>query len=325
MASTTPSSRSAGHLNHRTRGLDAQLAQVAAARHLVLALEEITALGLTPRAVENRVATGRLHRIHRRVYSIVPPAALTVSGRYRAATLACTGRHHAAALSHRSVGAFHGLRACHRRVVEVIVPGRSTHRHDGIQVHRSINLAPEDIEIVDSIPVTTVARTLLDLAAVVPTRGIERALDQAEILRVFDLHALADQLTRNPAHPGAGRLRAVLDRYEIGSAVTDSELEEVLVGVCRAEGFPLPEFHRAIDPGDGGVLLRPDAVWWAQRVAAELDGERFHRTHRAFHDDRLRDQRLIAAGWRVIRITWSQLTQRPHEVAALLRRLLREH
>jgi hypothetical protein len=247
---------------------------------------------------------------------------LTVRGRYRAAVLACTGRRHAAALSHRSAADLLGLRACHRRTVEVIVPGRSTHRHQGIQVHRSINLAPDDITVIDGIVVTTVARTQLDLAAVVPQRGTERALGQAEILGLFDLFALNDQLHRNPKHPGAGRLRIALSREDIGTTITDSELEELFLIFCRAHGFPTPAWHGAIDPGDGSVLLRPDAVWRAQRVAAEIDGERFHRTRSAFHSDRTRDQRLVAAGWRVIRITWAQLTERPEELAAILQRLL---
>ena len=87
-------------------------------------------------------------------------------------------------------------------------------------MHRSVNLAPDDLTVTNGIRVTTVARTLLDLAAVIPARGLERALDRAEILNLFDLDALIDQLARNPKHPGAGRLRAALSRYRIGSAVT---------------------------------------------------------------------------------------------------------
>jgi hypothetical protein len=323
MATTARPPGSTGHLNDATRRLDAQLAEIAASRDFVLALQELTGLGLSGRAVQHRVDAGRLHRVHRAVYSLVPPRALTVRGRYRAAVLACTGSRHAAALSHRSAADLHGLRACHRRTVEVVVPGRSTHRHPGIQVHRSINLAPEDITVVEGIRVTSVARVQLDLAAVVPARGVERALDQAEVLGVFDLHALIDQLERNPRHPGAGRLRATLGRYNIGTEITDSELEERFLAFCRAQEFPKPEWHGPIDPGDGGVLLRPDAVWRDQKVVVEVDGERFHRTRRAFHDDRARDQRLVAAGWRVIRITWEQLTERPHELAAILRQLVR--
>ena len=175
---------------------------------------------------------------------------------------------------------------------------------------------------IDGIAVTTVARTQLDLAAVVPPRGVERALGQAEVLGQFDLDALLDQLQRNARHPGAGRLRAALGRDDIGATITDSALEERFLAFCRAHGFPAPEWHAAIDPGDGGVLLRPDAVWRDQRVALELDGERFHRTRAAFHTDRTRDQRLVAAGWRVIRATWDQLTRRPQELAAVLWRVL---
>lgn len=323
MATTAQGFGSAGHKTTKYCGFDAQLAATAHDRHAVFSLEELCGLGLAASAVRYRARVGRLHRVHQSVYGLVPLEMLTVRGRYRAAVLACTGSRHAAALSHRSAGDLGGLRACHRRTVEVIVPGRSTHRHDGIQVHRSVNLAPEDITIVDGIPVTTPARTLLDLAAVIPARGLEHALDQAEILRVFDLNELLGQLERNPMHQGAGRLRAALSRYEIGAALTDSELEEAFVAFCPAYGFPLPELHGAIDPGDGGVLLRPDAVWRGQRVAVEVDGERFHRTRRAFHEDRMRDQRLVAAGWRVIRTTWPQLSERPHELADVLRRLLR--
>jgi hypothetical protein len=291
-------------------------------RDAVFSLAELCSLGISASSVRERVAVGRLHRVHQSVYSLVPADMLTVRGRYRAAVLACTGTRHTAALSHRSAADLHGLRQCHRRTVEVIVPGRSTHRHDGIQVHRSIHLAPDDITVVEGIAVTTVARTQLDLAAVVPPRGAERALDQAEVLGLFDLDALTDQLQRNPKHPGAGRLWAVLGRYDISTEITDSELEERFLAFCRAHALPRPEWHGAIDPGDGGVLLRPDAVWRDQRLAVEVDGERFHRTRVAFHADRARDQRLVAAGWRVIRTTWPQVTTRSQELAAVLWRLL---
>ena len=320
----TPRPSSAGHQTTTWCAFDAQLAAIAPEHDAVFSLQELRALGLSASAIRTRARVGRLHRVHQAVYSLVPPALLTARGRYRAAVLACSGSRHEASLSHRSAADLGGLRECYRHTVEVIVPGRSTHRHPGIQVHRSVNLlnAGTDVTTVDGIRVTTVARTLLDLASVVPARGLERALDRAEILQVFDLNALIDQLQRNPAHPGAGRLRAALNRYRIGSAVTDSELEEAFLALCRAHALPPPEHRTAVDPGDGGVLLRPDAVWRAQCVIVEVDGERIHRTHRAFHEDRMRDQRLVAAGWRVIRTTWRQLLERPYELADVLRRLL---
>ena len=312
--------------------MDAQVAAIAAAQHGVVALEQIVALGLTARSVQRRAATGRLHRVHHAVYSLAPPALLSAKGRYLAAVLACGGgwepaarsrsRRSAAALSHRSAADLHGLRACHRRTVEVIVPGRCTRRHPGIQVHRCVTLTAKDITTVDGIPVTTVARTLLDLAAVVGRRTLERALDQAEVLRVFDLLALVDQTERNRTTLGAARLRAALDRHTAGATVTWSELEERFLGVCRAGRLPAPHLQPYVDPRDGGPPLRPDFVWWAPKVAVETDGRRTHLTATAFETDRLRDQRLLADGWRVMRVTWRQLTDDPHRITAAIARML---
>ena len=323
MAPRAAPSTTAGHLNDAERRFDAQLAAAAAACHGVFGLNELVALGITPRSVQRRVHAARLHRVHRSVYSVVPSGLLTVSGRYRAAVLACDGVR-AAALSHRSAADLHGLRACHRRTVEVLVPGRTTHRHPGIQVHRSVNLVAgdADVTLVDAVPVTTVARTLLDLAAVVPGRAVERALSQAEVLRILDVAALTAQLDRNPRHPGAGRIMATLDRHRSGSTVGESDLEVLFAGLCDTYDLPRPESNASVDPGDGGLLFRPDCVWRTQRVAVECDSARFHLTRRAFEADRHRDQRLVAAGWRVVRVTWRQLTERPAGVAETLRQVL---
>ena len=320
MTSVGASRGGAGHLTRAERTLDAQLADLAARQHLVFGLAQLVALGLGASVVRRRAASGRLHRVHRGVYSLVPPNVLSVEGRYLAAVLACGP---AAALSHRSAADLHGLRACHRRTVEVIIPGRCTHRHPGIQVHRSVHIdLGADTTVQDAIPVTTVARTHLDLAAVVAPRGVERACDQAEALRVFDLRALRDQIERNPGHPGAAVLRSILATHAAGATVTDSPLEEAMYAVIAARGVPMPEHHGPIDPGDGGVIIRPDFVWRARRLVVEVDGAGTHLTRHAFEADRRRDQRLTAAGWRVIRVTWRQLHDEPARVAALLGGLL---
>jgi hypothetical protein len=302
------------------RPLDDKLADVAAAQHGVIPLRQLNEIGLSRRAVSHRAAAGRLHRIHQGVYALVPPPLLTIRGRYLAAVFACGPD---AALSHRSAAGLHGLRRNAAGRVEVIVPGRSTRCHDSVEVHRSIRLEPAlDLTVVDAIPVTTVARTLLDLAAVVPRRALERALDQAEILRVFDLTALRDQIARNPGHPGAGRLRATLNRHEAGTTVTESEFEERFYAVLDAAGLPRPEVNASVDPGDGEPMIRPDYVWRAAKVAVETDGAKFHLTRAAFETDRHRDQRLHHAHWRPIRITWRQLRDDPAWVVALLKDLL---
>jgi hypothetical protein len=237
-----------------------------------------------------------------------------------AAVLACGP---GAVLSHRSAAALHEIRRTARSNIDVTIPRRSPRKHAGIDVHRSTTLTPEDVIHTNGIPCTTVARTMLDLAQVISRRALERALDQAEILDLLDLAALDDQIERNKARPAAKRLQAVLDEHYIGSTPTWSELEEALLAACRRAGLPTPEVNALIDPGDADpVAIRVDFVWRDQRVIVETDGHETHRTRRAFEEDRVRDQRLIVAGWTVIRITWRQLTQRPSEVTDRIARLL---
>ncbi|HEX3833833.1 MAG TPA: hypothetical protein VHW04_17770 [Solirubrobacteraceae bacterium] len=274
-------------------------------------------LGMTAAAVQK---SQWLYRRYRGVYTVVPPPMLSLNGRYLAAVIACGP---AAALSHRSAADLHGLRGTDRAHIDVIVPGRTARRHDGIDLHRSTTLRPADITTLGGIPVTTVARTALDLAAVVRRRAVERALDQAEMLEVFDLNALQDQLNRNSHHPGVPILKAVLEEHTAGTTVTWSDLEELCLKVTRAAGVEPPQLNAYVDPGDGEPPIRPDFVWRAQRVALEADGFGTHKTRHAFEDDRRRDQRLTSAGWRPVRVTQRQLKDERARIAALLIDLLR--
>ena len=286
----------------------------------VAALGQLIALGLGDSAVRKRARAGRLHRIYRAVYALTPPSLLSLKGRYRAAVLACGP---GAVLSHRSAADLHGLRKDARAAIDVMVPPTGQRRLKGIDVHRSVTLTPADITIVDGIPVTTVARTALDLAAVVRRRSVERALDQAEILEVFDLTALIDQLNRNPYHPGAPILKAILAEHTAGATVTWSHLEELCLEVTRAAGVDPPELNAYVDPGDGEPPPRCDFVWRAQRVVVEADGFGSHKSRQAFEDDRRRDQRLTRVGWRPVRVTERQLQHERARIAALIIDLLR--
>jgi predicted transcriptional regulator of viral defense system len=300
--------------------LDEALVELAIRQHGVFSLDQIAELGLSPSAARDRVASGRLHRIHHSVYSVVPLTLLGRNGRYMAAALACGPE---AVLSYRCAAALHEIRRTARTNIDVTIPGRSPRKHAGIDVHRSTTLTPEDVTAVHGVPCTTVARTMLDLAQVIKGRPLERALDQAEILQLLDLDALLGQIERNRARPAAKRLQAVLDQHYIGSTPTWSELEEALLAACRRAKLPMPEVNALIDPHDSDpTAIRVDFVWREQRVIVETDGHRTHSTRRAFEEDRLRDQRLAVAGWVVIRITWRQLTQRPSEVTDRIARLL---
>jgi hypothetical protein len=295
--------------------LQGAISALGAEQHAVFHLDQLTELGLSSSAVRKRAATSRLHRIYFKVYSLVPRELLTREGHWMAAVLACGPD---AVLSHRTAAALLGLRPTDRAKIEVSVPRRSRPRHPGIEVHRSTTLTPADVTIENGIPCTTVARTTLDLAAVMPRRVVERVLDQAEAMGVFDLNAFHDQLARNPYHPGAPLLRSVLEEHYVGSTLTASELEEAFLALTRRLGLPEPRVNQWIDLGDGGPMIRGDFVWYEQRVIVETDGAKFHGTAQARERDPLRDQRAILAGWQPVRTTWDQVTQRPQELEPTL-------
>jgi hypothetical protein len=302
-----------------TTFLDQALSDLSLAQHGVFALDQLRALGLAAPAVRSRQAAGRLHRIHHTVYSLVPKELLKREGLYMAAVLACG---EGAVLSHRSAAALLELRDWGHTKIEVTVPRRSARRHDGIKVHRSTTLIDEDVTELNNIPCTTVHRTLFDLAEVVTQRQLERSFDQAEISERLDLNAINAQLKRNPTRPGAKAVRDVLETHYIGKTPTWSENEEALLAITRELGIPDPDTNQFIVLDDGGPAIRVDFVWRDQRVIVEADSNKWHSTRQRFEQDRVRDQRLTAAGWTIIRTTWRQMKHRPHELRPLLLKLL---
>jgi predicted transcriptional regulator of viral defense system len=301
------------------RHVDQALASLAAGQWAVFSLDQICELGMSPSAVRARASTGRLHRVYRSVYAVVPADLLTRDGRFMAAVLACGPD---AALSHRSAAALLGLRASERAKFDVTLPGRARRSHAGIDIHCSTTLTAADIKRERNIPCTTVSRTLLDLADVIAPRAVERALDQAEILDALDLRKLRDQLERNAARPAARRLRTILEDVYTGRTPTWNDFEDAFFVLCRSHGIRQPDVNVFVDPGDGEPMIRVDFLWRAERVVVETDGRETHRTLQAFERDRRNDQRLSAAGWRPIRATWRQLKREPDRVAKTIVTLL---
>lgn len=299
--------------------LDAAIAAIGARQHGVFTLEQLTNLGLSTRAVQQRAQRGRLHRVHSGVYSLAPPGLLKREAHWMAAVLAAGA---GAVLSHRNAGALHGLLINNRTQVEVTAPGRGTRRRRGIDMHRATRLTPADVTVVDNIPCTTVARTLLDLADVVNRRRLERAFDQAEVEEVLDMRAIDDQLRRNPTRAAAGKVRALLEEHYIGSTPTESEIEEGFLALCRRFGLPQPEVQQWLLLPDGGPPIRADFLWREQRVVVETDGDKYHGTAQRSRRDARRDQRLTVHGFKPIRTGWRQIFRRPAELEATLRALL---
>ena len=296
--------------------LERAIARLATVQHGVVALLQLLALGLSASAVRSRVACGRLHRVHSGVFA-VGHAPLTRGGHYIAAVLAC-GED--CALCHREGAAWLGLRPSNRSSVDVMSPRRAGRERAGIDAHTSSTLLPRDIVLVDGIRCTSVARTLLDLAAILPRRAVERAFDQAEVLEVLDARAIEDVLERTNGHRGNAALRAILAEHVPGSTVTRSGLEEAFLAICRATGLPQPEVNAWIGLEPTGY--EADFLWRAHDLIVEVDGRDVHTARRAFEHDRERDRRLLLAGYRVVRFTRRQLREEPGTVDATLRALL---
>ena len=187
---------------------------------------------------------------------------------------------------------------------------RRLHARPGLHPHRAV-LPADEVTVVDGIPTTTPARTLLDLAAVVPRRTLERALDEAEILR---LPGPSELLDRYPGRRGAATLRTLILTSR-SPTPTRTELEDKFLTFLDDWGFDRPDVNTIVE----GFVV--DAAWRDARLIVELDGFDVHRTRAAFERDRERDRRLTAAGWRVIRLTWRQLSggdALAHELRALL-------
>jgi hypothetical protein len=233
-----------------------------------------------------------------------------------AAVLACGPR---AVLSHRAAAAHLGLGRDNRPRVEVTVPRRSGRSRYGIDVHVSTTLAPADVTLYDGIPCTSVPRTLVDLGDIVDRRQVERAVEQAEILRVFDLAAVERALERAGPRRGAGVLRDVIGE-EVGLGRTASELEERFLQICADAALPRPAVNECI--AVDGEELKPDFLWRQARLVVETDGRKTHGTRAAFERDRQRDQVLEVAGYTVVRFSWRQVVREPGRVARTVGALL---
>lgn len=269
-----------------------RIAAIAAQQHGVVTLRQLEATGLGRRGVSRRARKGQLHRVHRGVYA-VGHRAPSLHARWMAAVLACGD---GAVLSHSSAAALWGLLRPIDGPAHVSTPtggGRRSRR--GILVHRCASLAPPCGKRLtthrDLIPVTTVRRTLDDLAGRLPSHLVRRAKRQAE-LRGIRLDGDEDIRSR-------------------------SDLEDDFFAFCRSNRLPLPQTNVKIGRWE------VDFVWRERRLVAETDSFAYHRGSVAFEDDHARDLDLRAEGFTVLRFTGRQLDPEPDRVAADVRAALR--
>jgi very-short-patch-repair endonuclease len=297
---------SEGMLRQEGPPLDRALAELADRQWGVVSLAQLRALGIGARAAQLRAAAGRLHRVHRGVYA-VGHRMLRPEGHRLAAVLACGA---GAVLSHRSAAAHWELLATSQERIDVTAT-RGRHPVPGIRLHTSRSLDAQDTTSHEGIPITTVYRTLLDLAATARSDQLENALAQAMHLQLYDQHAIDDVIARSNGHRGT-KVLAEATRQE--PRITKSMWESRMLKLVRRAGLPEPICNKALHAPDHGEC-KPDFYWPAYDLIVETDGWEAHRTLAAFRSDRAKDAALTAAGYKVLRFTWDV------QDATILRRL----
>jgi Protein of unknown function (DUF559)/Transcriptional regulator, AbiEi antitoxin len=272
----------------------------------VVSRRQLREVGLSDTMIARWLRTGRLHRLHRRVFA-VGHTAVSLDGRLFAALL-YTGSD--AALSHTTAAWIWSLIDSEPTRVHLITPGRRSSLPD-VRIHHS-----RWVEAVEhrGFRLTPVARTLLDLASLVSGRQLQRALAEADYRRVLDPVELESVLGKGRI--GSRALRAAWDAHLPQLAKTLSVLEERFLDLCQQAGIATPEVNGQVG------RIRVDALWREHRLAVELDGAAAHASWAQIKRDRQREIALRAKGFQVVRYTWDQVSGRSDEVAADLRRLL---
>jgi hypothetical protein len=271
------------------------VAEIAARQHGVVGRQQLLALELSPHVIDRWIRSARLHLIHRGVYA-VGYARLSLRGRWMAAVLAC-GPH--ALLSHQSAGALYGL-IRYEGPPHVTAP--TARRRRGIVLHRSSQVGAT---VHYGIPVTTPARTLIDLADVLDPTALTRAVNEARLRSLVTDTALRDAIASSPGR----HTTPLVPVY----APTRSAFEDAFLAFVARYDLPRPEMNTVVHGYEA------DALWRPQRLIAELDARNHEYT---FEEDRERDAHLLVHGLSTIRITWVRLTRRPAREATRLRSLL---
>lgn len=282
---------------------------MATGQHGVVSARQLVTLGYGRNSIAHAAASGRLHRVHRGVYA-VGHRDLDWHGRCLAAVLACAP----AAASHMTAAWLWGLLRYAPGTTEVTAPTRR-HRKEAIRTHHA-ELGGRDLVTLDGIAATSLARTLLDLAAVLTATRLDRVLERSEELRHFDLGAVEELLGRVGHHPGAVPLREAIATYRDDPAVIRSKLERRFRALVRKADLPDPAMNFVV----GGFEL--DAYWPREQFAVELDVYRTHGGHAAFERDRVRQEELKLIGVEMIRLTGRRLEREPERAIERVGRLL---
>jgi very-short-patch-repair endonuclease len=278
-------------------------------QHGVVSHAQLLEAGVSRGQIERRRRSGRLIALHRGIYRVGLIAG--VRAPEMAAVLACEP---AAYISHDSALHLHGLPALGAKPnpVHVTVLGRNPRARRGILVHRVASLGDDETTVIDNIPVTTVARAILDLIPSLATSDLEHLVAEAYAGGMANRHQLARLAGRYPRRPGVPALSALL----VGPARTRSRPERMLLTLLRKAGLPEPRVNQRLHG------YEVDFLWPEHKVVVEFDGHAFHAARPKRERDSRRDQDLTLRGYVVLRVTWYQLTREPEALIARIATIL---
>jgi hypothetical protein len=289
----------------QTATAERKVARIATTQHGVVTRSQLLEARISSRVIDGLLGKGVLLQQHRGVYR-VGHRAPSVEASYIAAVLACG---EGALLCGRAAAYVLGLIKGKAPPPEVLVPRRRS--VEGIITRRTRRV--EDAMTFRGVPVTTVARTLVDLAAVLPAKALARACHEAGVRYRTTPGEVEAVLARRPNSPGIATLRRVLRGDE---RVTLSRPEERFLELLRGAGLPLPETNR---PAGG---RRVDCRWPEHRLTVELDSYRFHNSRHAWEQDRKRERQAYARGDQFRRYSWEDVFERPAQTLRELREVI---
>jgi uncharacterized protein DUF559/putative AbiEi antitoxin of type IV toxin-antitoxin system len=308
--------RQKNHASERTES-QGRIADTATAQGGVVSLDQLKDEGVSRQLAAERAEANQLHRIHRGVYA-VGHRSISRHTHLRAAVLACG---EGAVVSHLTAGAFHGLWDKWPALIDVTVPVEAGRKIDGVRCRRCRYPEREEVQVLHGVAVTTVGRTLVDLAGILGLKSLRKIVGRAAMRRKLDLQAVDLAIHNARRRRGLKSLELALVPYRTkDGTVPDvrSDFETLVLPELVEMGLPRPGCNAWVHVEGERFLV--DFLWDRERVVAETDGRETHETPTAFQDDRRRDQFLAAAGYRVLRITWDQIHG---EREAVLRRISR--
>lgn len=288
---------------------------LAAGQHGLVSREQALSAGLTKRAIQARIASGRWSVVHRAVYRALP---LTASWHQRL-TAAVLGGGPSALASHRAAAQLWGLDGIDNPPVEISV--KTGLRIEGVVVHRRRATDDPQVTIKDGIPATGIERTLFDVATVLAPSRVGRAIDEALRRGKTTLARLQMQATTSSGRSGQTTFRRLLNERDERDAQAESRLEAMLLQILRRAKLPPPHAqYRVIEAGIS--IARLDFAYPEHRLGIEADGYRWHSGVQRWGEDIQRENRLKLLGWTLLHFSWADVSKRPELVASQIRNAL---